>query len=166
MICCTLFIALLGLICTALHKLGLRPASPLAWRPDTPTPASFSWAARARSLRYAGRGLICALREEHNARLHLAAAVMVAALGLGLRFTPAEWARTLFAVALVFIAELLNTALEHLCDVISPDPNPSIGKAKDVAAAAVLIAALTACAVLATILLPRLLPAASPICGG
>lgn len=166
MICCTLIIALLGLTGTLLHRLGLRPTSPLAWRPDTPVPARFSWPARARSLRYAGRGLICALREEHNARLHLAAAVLVAALGLGLQFTAAEWARTLFAVALVFIAELLNTALEHLCNVISPGSNPSIGKAKDIAAAAVLIAALTACAVLATILLPRLLAAASPICGG
>ena len=166
MICCTLIIALLGLIGTALHKLGLRPASPLAWRPDNPKPARFAWTARARSFHYAGRGLICALREEHNARLHLAAAILVTALGLGLQFSAAEWARTLFAVALVFIAEMLNTALEHLCDVISPGPNPSIGKAKDIAAAAVLIAALAACAVLATILLPRLLPAANAICGG
>ncbi|WP_082351663.1 diacylglycerol kinase family protein [Cypionkella psychrotolerans] len=166
MICCTLFIALLGLIGTALHKLGLRPASPLAWRPEAAAPVRFSWTARARSFRYAGRGLATALREEHNARLHLAAAVLMTALGLGLHFTAAEWARTLFAVALVFIAELLNTALEHLCDVISPAENPTIGKAKDVAAAAVLIAALTACAVLATILLPRLLPAANAICGG
>ncbi|MEO5614412.1 MAG: diacylglycerol kinase family protein [Cypionkella sp.] len=166
MICCTLIIALLGLIGALFHRLGLRPASALAWRPDTPAPARFSWTARARSFRYAGRGLFCALREEHNARLHLAAAVLVTALGLGLQFSAAEWAWTLFAVALVFIAELLNTALEHLCDVISPGPNPAIGKAKDVAAAAVLIAALTACAVLATILLPRLLPTANAICGG
>lgn len=166
MICCTLFVALLGLLGTLLHKLGLRPASALAWRPDTPAPVRFSWAARARSFRYAGRGLICTLREEHNARLHLAAAVLVTALGLGLQFSAAEWARTLFAVALVFITELLNTALEHLCDVISPGANPAIGKAKDAAASAVLIAALTACAVLATILLPRLLPAASGLCGG
>lgn len=56
-------------------------------------------------------------------------------------------APTLFAVALVFIAELLNTALEHFCVVISPQP-PPIGKTKDAATAAVLIAALTACAVL------------------
>lgn len=157
MICCTLIIALLGLFGNALPWFGLRPASALAWRPDTPIPAQFSWAARARSFAYAGRGLICAVREEHNARLHLAAAVLVTALGITLQFTAAEWARIIFAVALVFIAELLNTALEHLCDVISPDPNASIGKAKDIAAAAVLIAAVAACAVLATILLPRLL---------
>lgn len=166
MICCTLLIALLGLFGTTLHKLGLRPASPLAWRPGTIPPVRFSWAARARSFAHAGRGLACALREEHNARLHLAAAVLVTALGLGLHFSAAEWARVIFAVALVFVAELLNTALEHLCDVISPDAHPGIGKAKDVAAGAVLIAALAACAVLATLLLPRLLPDASTLCGG
>ena len=166
MICCTLILALFGLLGTLLHRLGLRPASALAWRPDTPAPARFSWSARARSLRYAASGLACALREEHNLRLHLAAAVSVTALGLTLQFSAAEWARIIFAVALVFLAELLNTALEHLCDVISPGPNPGIGKAKDVAAGAVLIAALAACAALATILLPRLWPAASPLCGG
>lgn len=101
-----------------------------------------------------------------NARLHLVAAVLVTVLGLTLQFNVAEWARAVFAVALVFITELLNSALEHLCDVISLAENPTIGKAKDIAAAAVLIAALTACAVLATILLPRLLPAASTLCGG
>lgn len=166
MICCTLLLALLGLLGTALHRLGLRPASALAWRPETAAPVRFSWSARARSLRHAARGLVCALREEHNARLHLVAAGLVTALGLSLHFTAAEWARIVFAVALVFIAELLNTALEHLCDVISPGPNAAIGKAKDIAAGAVLIAALAACAVLATMLLPRLWPAAHAICGG
>ena len=166
MICCALLLALFGLVGTLMPKLGLRPASPLAWRPDNSSPASFSWSARARSLRFAARGLACALREEHNLRLHLAAAVLVTALGLTLQFSAAEWARIIFAVALVFLAVLLNTALEHLCDVISPGPNPAIGKAKDIAASAVLIAALAACAVLATILLPKLLPAASALCGG
>ena len=166
MICCTLLIALFGVLGTALHKIGLRPASPLAWRPDVAAPAKFSWAARARSFAHAGRGLACTLREEHNARLHLAAAGLVTALGLGLNLGAAEWARIIFAVALVFIAELLNTALEHLCDVTSPDQHPGIGKAKDAAAGAVLIAALAACAVLATLVLPRLLAGASSLCSG
>ena len=166
MICCTLILALLGVFGSLLRRFGLRPASPLAWRPETAAPPHFSWAARARSVTFAAKGIGFALREEHNARLHLAAAVLVSALGISLQFSAAEWARIIFAVALVSSAELLNTALEHLCDVVSPAANPSIGKAKDIAAGAVLIAALAACAVLATILLPRLLPAASAICGG
>lgn len=99
-----------------------------------------------RSFRYAFAGLRV-LASERNARIHAVATVVVAALAIALRLPPLETAALALAVTLVWVAEALNTAVERLADVVSPQYHAMIGAAKDVAAGAVLLAALGACVV-------------------
>ena len=117
----------------------------------------FRIAARLRSIKHAWAGLATMLADEHNARVHLAATVLVIILGTVLNIDAMEWLILIIVIALVWITEALNTALENLADHVSPEHNVLIGKCKDVAAAAVLIA--SACALIcgAIIFIPRLL---------
>lgn len=102
---------------------------------------------RLSSFRYAGRGLATMLRSEANARIHAVAAAAAIAAGLFFGIERWEWLAVMLAIGGVFCAEGFNTAFEALCDVASPRRNPHVERAKDVAAGAVLIAALTAFAV-------------------
>jgi diacylglycerol kinase (ATP) len=102
----------------------------------------FSVAARLRSFVYAGRGIRTMLQTQHNAWLHSLATLGVVAAGLWFGLTRLEWFVLVLAVVSVWMAESFNTAFEFLCDVASPDFHPLVEKAKDVAAGAVLIAAL------------------------
>ena len=97
---------------------------------------------RLRSFGHAFRGLKVLLQTQPNARIHAVATVLVVAAGVLLRISPVEWALIVLAIAGVWTAEALNTAIEFLVDLASPDPHPLAGKAKDVAAGAVLIAAI------------------------
>ncbi len=117
----------------------------------------FSLAERARSFRYAFSGLAELLRSQHNARVHLFASLLVVIVGLSLGVTRMEWCALLLAMMLVWIAEALNTALEFLCNLVSPDFHPLIKKSKDVAAASVLISAAGAVVIGVLIFLPYLL---------
>ncbi len=117
----------------------------------------FSLAERARSFRYAFSGLAELLRSQHNARVHLFASLLVVIVGLSLGVTRMEWCALLLAMMLVWIAEALNTALEFLCNLVSPDFHPLIKKSKDVAAASVLISAVGAVVIGVLIFLPYLL---------
>jgi diacylglycerol kinase len=99
--------------------------------------------ARAASFRYALRGLAAFAREPH-ARIHFAAALAVAALAAWLRVPRGEAALLALAVGLVLAAEASNSALESLADRVAPDRHPLVARAKDVAAAGVLCAALAA----------------------
>jgi diacylglycerol kinase (ATP) len=114
----------------------------------------FSLAARLGSFRHALAGLATLLREEHNARIHLLATVVVLGLAGWLDVSRGEWLALLFAIALVWLAEAMNTALEHLCDALVPEPHQKIARAKDVAAAGVLICAAVAAVVGALVFLP------------
>ncbi len=108
--------------------------------------AHISLLSRIKSLRYAISGIWLMLRTQHNAWVHLAATVTVVTTGLFLHITAADWRWIAVAILLVWVAETLNTAFEHLCDVVSPDFHPSVRKSKDIAAGAVLICALGAIA--------------------
>ncbi len=101
-------------------------------------------AGRMASFGHALRGLRDAIRTQANARVHLLATALVVALGFGLRISALEWALVIGAIALVWLAELLNTAVEILCDIIEPAYSEKVKRAKDVAAAAVLAAAIGA----------------------
>lgn len=113
-------------------------------------------AGRVRSFRYAGRGVLRLLGEP-NARIHTLAAFLAVALGSVLKLAPVEWALVALAIALVLAAEALNTGLESLADAAVPERHPLVGAAKDLGAAAVLIAALGAVAVAVCVFGPRLL---------
>jgi diacylglycerol kinase len=117
----------------------------------------FSISDRLRSFRFAFDGLRSMLRHEHNSRIHLLAAVSAIILGLILRISLTEWAILIVVTGLVFIAELLNSAIETLADLIDTKPNERIKRAKDYGAAAVLISAIIAVAVGVLIFVPKLL---------
>jgi diacylglycerol kinase (ATP) len=119
--------------------------------------AEFSIAARVKSIGYALAGIATILRTQHNAWLHLAATLAVVALAFLLQVSPTEWMALILAIVIVWSAEALNTAFERLCDVAHPDFHPLVKQAKDVAAAAVLIAASGSVAVGLLIFGPRLI---------
>ena len=110
-----------------------------------------------RSFVFAFCGVYCLLRTQTNARIHLAATVVVIGAGFGLKITCAEWLAVIAAIGLVWTAEGLNTAIEALVDLVSPEQHPLAGRAKDVAAGAVLLAALAAAAIGLLVFGPRLL---------
>ena len=110
---------------------------------------------RIRSIGCAFRGIWTMLGSQHNAWLHAAATVAAVAGGFALRMTLAEWCWIVLAIVSVWTAEAFNTAFEFLCDVASPDFHPLVRRAKDVAAGAVLIAALGALIVGVLVFGPR-----------
>lgn len=111
---------------------------------------------RINSFRYAFRGLADLLRSQVNARIHLAISAGVLLAGFWLGLSRLEWAAIVGCMALVLALEAVNTALEYLTDLVSPGQHPLAGKAKDVAAAAVLIGAIGAAVVGLIIFLPKL----------
>lgn len=117
---------------------------------------SFSILGRVHSMGDALRGIGLALRNEHNMWIHAIATATVCVLGVWMEVSALEWCALVFAIAIVWMAELFNTAFELLCDAVSPDPNPLVGKAKDVSAGAVLVSAFFAAVVAIIIFAPRL----------
>jgi diacylglycerol kinase (ATP) len=96
---------------------------------------------RISSFACAIRGVAFLIRTQPHARIHLTATVAVIALGFAFCIERLEWCLLIVAMMAVWVAEGVNTALEALADAVHPDHHPLIGRAKDVAAAAVLIAA-------------------------
>jgi diacylglycerol kinase len=96
---------------------------------------------RVSSFACAVKGAAFLIRSQPHARIHLTATVVVFALGLVFNLQRLEWCLLIIAVMVVWIAEGMNTALEAIADAVHPEHHPLIGRAKDVAAAAVLIAA-------------------------
>lgn len=110
-----------------------------------------------RSFRFAGQGVVALFRYENNARFHAMAALLVVGVGAWLGLTPTEWAIILTQIGLVFMAEAVNTAVEKLCDVVSPGHHPTIKAVKDMAAGAVLVLAIVSVLVGLLILGPKLI---------
>jgi diacylglycerol kinase (ATP) len=117
---------------------------------------SLSFSGRIRSINCALQGLKAMLTSQHNAWVHAAATLMVVLTGLLLGLKANEWCWITFAVISVWSAEALNTAFEFLTDVASPEFHPLAGKAKDVAAGAVLIAAIGAIIIGLLVLGPKI----------
>ena len=114
----------------------------------------FSVADRLRSLRNAARGVALMARTQHNARIHLAATLLVVALGWWLHVSATDWRWLVLAIALVWAAEATNTALEYLCNVVSPEFSPMVRNAKDIGAGAVLILSVGAAVLGVLVFLP------------
>ncbi|ADQ18711.1 diacylglycerol kinase family protein [Leadbetterella byssophila] len=110
-----------------------------------------------RSFRFAGKGLYQLALQENNAKFHLLATVLVLMGGGYFHLNTVEWCLVTFAIVLVWAAEAINTALEVLCDRISTQKDPMIGKVKDLAAGGVLVCAMGAFAVGVFIFGPRIL---------
>ena len=93
---------------------------------------------------HAFRGWWYVLNTQHNAWIHTAVAIIVLVLGLWLKLTARDWAVLVLTIAIVFMAEFLNTAIEAVVDLASPVHHPLAKVGKDVGAGAVLVAALAA----------------------
>ncbi len=105
---------------------------------------NLSFSGRIRSIRCALQGIRTMVCSQHNAWVHAAATILVVVGGFCFRLRADEWCWISLAIVSVWTAEALNTAFEFLTDVASPEFHPLAGKAKDVAAGAVLISAMGA----------------------
>jgi diacylglycerol kinase len=123
---------------------------------------SLTFSGRIRSFRCAIRGIGVMIASQHNAWIHAVFTVAVVALGLYFRLSLTEWCWIILAFMAVWIAEALNTAFEFLTDVASPAFHPLAEKAKDVAAGAVLIAAIGSALLGVIVLGPHVLKLVRP----
>jgi diacylglycerol kinase (ATP) len=105
---------------------------------------AFTFTGRIRSFGFALAGIWTMLRSQQNAWIHAAATALVTGLGFWVGLSRTDWCWIVLAIMAVWSAEALNTAFEFLADVASPEFHPLVKHAKDVAAGAVLIAAVGA----------------------
>ncbi|MGY0692887.1 diacylglycerol kinase family protein [Virgibacillus sp. FSP13] len=111
---------------------------------------------RGIGLRYAWNGFVEILKTERNFQIHTVAAIIVIGVSFLLQLPAVEWAMILFSIGIVFVAEMMNTAIERMVDYVKPDIHPVAKVIKDIAAGAVLVAALMAMIIGIIIFLPKL----------
>jgi diacylglycerol kinase (ATP) len=119
--------------------------------------AKFSLKSRFKSFRFALNGVSSLLKNEHNSRIHLVAAIISIGMGIILKLNFFEWSLLIIVIGIVFLAELFNSSVETLADIIDPEWNKMIMTAKDYSAAAVLISAIVALVVGCLIMIPKLI---------
>lgn len=117
----------------------------------------FSVKARLHSFRYAWQGCRFFFQTQHNARIHLVAAIGAIIAGFYFRISASEWCWILVSISAVFALEIINTAIELLCDRIEPNFDPKIKQIKDLAAAAVLVAAILSVLIAGIVFVPKLM---------
>ncbi len=93
---------------------------------------------------YAGKGIKVSIREQRNLKVQCVIALTTVGAGFYFAIAPAEWCMVLLTIALVMGLEMMNSAVEGLVDIVSPDYRALAGKVKDIAAGAVLFAAILA----------------------
>jgi diacylglycerol kinase len=107
--------------------------------------------------KYAINGLIAAIRSEVNMRIHIIASVLVCIAGFYFQISSVEWIVLVLCIVLVISFELINTSIEEFCNMVHPEHHPIIKKVKDIAAAAVLVAAVGSVVAALIIFLPKLI---------
>ena len=112
---------------------------------------------RLRSFRYAFNGLKRLFVNEHNAWIHFIAALFAIISGIAFRVSSTDWIAIIIAIGIVFSSEAINTSIEKLSDFVSPEKQSSIKDVKDIAAAGVLISAITALLIGLIVFIPRIL---------
>lgn len=120
---------------------------------------------RIQSIRFAVQGLKHLLQSEHNARIHAVATIVVIIISFLFQLNRGEWLWILACIALVWSAELFNTALERLCDRLHPERHPLIGQSKDLSSAAVLVLAIFSLVVAGIIFIPKIISLFSSFLG-
>lgn len=96
------------------------------------------------SFKYAIEGLVSSFKTERNMKIHIMAMIIVIALGIFMKLNKIEWCIITIAIVMVISAELFNTAIETVVDMVSSQKNPQAKLVKDIAAAAVLVLAIGA----------------------
>ena len=110
-----------------------------------------------KSFGYALSGIAYTVKTQMNFQIHMAAIVLVALAGWYFQLSSGDWLWIILAIGLVLVTELLNTAIEQLVNLVSPEFNILAGRVKDIAAGAVLIAAISSVAIAAIIFIPKLI---------
>lgn len=110
---------------------------------------------RAKSFTYAFNGIKYFFQTQHNGYIHTFFSVLIILLGFFFHVSNSEWIWLVFAMGFVFSAEIMNTAIEKLADVVSPEYNKGVGIAKDLSAAAVLVCAIAAAIIGSIIFFPK-----------
>lgn len=101
-------------------------------------------------------GIITLIKEERNAKLHLISTILIIVCGNYLGFGPTEWIWISLAIAGVWVAELINSAIERIVDIVSPEYHPLAKKAKDFTAGAVLVMSIWALFIFFILVVPKL----------
>ena len=114
-----------------------------------------------RGFGYAFSGLGYAFKSQLNFKVHIIAAILAGIAGWWFKLSPDEWLWIIAAMGMVLMVELVNTAIEVLVDLVSPEIHPKAKFIKDVAAAAVLVTAITAAIIAMIIFIPKILDYAS-----
>jgi diacylglycerol kinase (ATP) len=117
----------------------------------------FSFKRRAKSFHFALEGFYHFFSTQHNAIIHGIATILVIILSCAAKLSSTELLFVLTVTGLVWTAELFNTAIEKLCDVVSPQKDPAIKFIKDVSAAAVLVTAILSVIIGCIIFIPKFL---------
>jgi len=111
---------------------------------------------RIRSFGYAGSGIRAVFGSEVNMKIHLAVVLLVLVGGFVFQISITEWMVCLLCFGLVLGAEMMNTAIETVVDLVSPEQHPLAGRAKDIAAGAVLICAIVSVVLGMLIFIPKI----------
>jgi len=117
----------------------------------------FTFRKRLASFKYAFRGIKRLFTHEPNSWIHLFVTICVVIAGFWLRIAVWEWIAVILVIGMVFAAEAFNSAIECLGDGLSLEPNKYVKHAKDLAAGAVLLSALTAAIVGLIVFLPKII---------
>ena len=112
---------------------------------------------RVRSFGYAFKGIYTLFSTQPNAQIHLLAVLVISLLGWFLGLSPLEWCAIIICMGIVLLAEGINTAIEFIVDLASPDFHPLAGKAKDVGAGAVLLSVIFCGIVWGIIYIPKIM---------
>ena len=123
----------------------------------TPQGDKGSLAAFVRSFGYAASGIATAFRKGRNFKVQLGFAVLAIVLGAAFRVTAPEWLAIVVCIGAVLGGECVNTSIEDVVDLVSPEYHPLAKSAKDLAAGGVLVMSVASVAVAAIVFLPRLL---------
>ena len=117
----------------------------------------FSISKRFKSFEYAFNGLKILIREEHNSRIHILGAMVVLIAGYFYQLSAFEWIAIVFAIGLVIVLEIFNSAIENISDFISPGQDDRIKRIKDLSAAGVLVGAITAAIIGLIVFVPKII---------
>ncbi|WP_044267899.1 diacylglycerol kinase family protein [Bacteroides timonensis] len=116
----------------------------------------YSFKKQIHSFGYAWKGIQQCVGKEQNLSFHLITTAVVIAIGFFFGITRTEWIVIILCIGVVIAAELFNTAIEKLVDLVSPERHPIAGQVKDIAAGAVLVCAVAAAIIGIIIFLPYL----------
>ena len=118
---------------------------------------SLSLKSRLKSFKFAAKGILYAIKSQPNLWFHLVAAIAIIALSFVLKIATAEWLFIIFAIGAVLTAELFNSSVEKIVDLVQPEKHILAEQAKDMAAGAVLIAAISSVLIGLMIFLPKII---------